>query len=163
MFRLALSVRLCDGKPVISTTIPGKQKRDDVQQATRWAILLTIALAAVIAVLTLMPPSQVEMPGGSDKTYHFMAFVALALPLAAVRPRWGVVLFVVFSGFGAAIEVIQPYFGRSREAADLVADMSGLATGMVLGFLIHRLVRTLWTRWQRTARGPGAEPSGLAG
>ena len=92
-----------------------------MHHATRWAMLLTIALAVVIAALTLTPPMPVEMPVGSDKSHHFIAFVALALPLATIRPRWSAVLFVVFSAYGAAIEVIQPFVGRSRELADLAA------------------------------------------
>ena len=110
-------------------------------RVTRVSIVVTIALAAVIAVLTLMPPNQVEMPSGSDKTYHFLAFAALALPLAAVRPRWSVALFLVYSAFGGTIEIIQPLVGRSRELADLVADMAGIAVGMALGFLVHLLFR----------------------
>ncbi|MEO7587147.1 MAG: VanZ family protein [Arachnia sp.] len=114
-----------------------------MSRATRVSILITIALAAVIAVLTLMPPNQVEVPSGSDKTYHFLAFAALALPLAAVRPRWSVALFLLYSAFGGAIEIIQPFVGRSRELADLVADMAGIAIGMALGFLAHLLFQRL--------------------
>ena len=123
-----------------------------MKQATRWAILLTVALGAVIAILTLMPPSQVELPEGSDKSYHFLAFTALALPLAVVRARWSAVMFVVFTAYGAGIEVIQPYVGRSRELADLMADMAGIGTGMVLGALTHRLVPIRWARKQRLGK-----------
>lgn len=111
--------------------------------ATRWAILATIALATAIAVLTLMPPTQVDMPSGSDKPAHFIAFLALALPLAVVRPRWSGVLFVVFTAFGAAIEIVQPYVGRSREWADLIADAVGIACGLLLGLMASRMFRTL--------------------
>lgn len=107
--------------------------------ATRWSILLTIALGTAIAILTLMPPSQVDMPSGSDKPSHFIAFLALALPLAIVKPRWGGWLFMLFTAFGAAIEIIQPYVGRSRELADLFADMAGVVCGMALGLLVQRL------------------------
>ncbi len=107
--------------------------------AIRWSVLLTIALAAVIAVLTLLPPTTVDMPSGSDKLAHFGAFIALALPLAFVRPRWIGWLFLLFSAFGGAIEIIQPYVGRSREFADLLADMVGIACGMGLGLLLGRV------------------------
>lgn len=110
-----------------------------MRRATRWAVLLTIALGAIVAILTLMPPTGMDMPAGSDKSYHFLAFAALALPLAVVRPRWGAVLFVVFSAYGAAIEIIQPYVGRSRELADLLADMAGIGCAMMLGLLLHRM------------------------
>ena len=107
--------------------------------AIRWSILLTIALATAIAILTLMPPTQVDMPSGSDKPSHFIAFLALALPLGIVKPRWAGVLFLLFTIFGAAIEIIQPYVGRSREVADLIADVAGIACGMALGLLVRHL------------------------
>ncbi|MGV8847423.1 VanZ family protein [Tessaracoccus sp.] len=113
-----------------------------MRRATRWSVLLTIALGAVIAILTLMPPTEVDIPAGSDKSYHALAFAALALPLATVRPRWSAVWFVLFTAYGAAIEIIQPYVGRSREFADLLADMSGIGCALVVGFLLNRLHHT---------------------
>ncbi len=110
-----------------------------MRQATRWSALLTVVIGTVIAVLTLMPPTEMDMPAGSDKTYHFLAFVALALPLAFVRPRWSGVLFVTYSAYGAVIELVQPFVGRSRELADLLFDMAGIACGMVVGVVIRTL------------------------
>lgn len=110
---------------------------------TRWAMVATLALAGAIAILTLMPPTQVDMPSGSDKPAHFIAFLALALPLAVVRPRWSGVLLLVFTAFGAAIEMLQPYVGRSRESADLIADVAGIACGMLLGLMAGRMFPAL--------------------
>ncbi len=132
-----------------------------MRHTTRWAVLLTIALGAVIAVLTLMPPIEMAGPVGSDKLHHFTAFVALTLPLAIVRPRWSVVLFVAFSAYGAAIEIIQPYVGRSREVADLLADMAGVGCGIVLALLLRRLHRHLGKGKRYTGDVSPAEPSTL--
>lgn len=117
-----------------------------MHHATRWSVLLTVALATLIVVLTLTPPVQTGMPAGSDKAYHFLAFTALALPLAVVRPRWSGWLFVLFAVFGAAIEVIQPYVGRSRELADLLSDMMGIAFGMVVGALARLVIQRVRDR-----------------
>lgn len=114
-----------------------------MRQATRWAILLTIALGTAIGVLTLMPPTQVDMPAGSDKVSHFVAFTVLVLPLATIRPRWNALLFVLLTAYGAAIEIVQPYVGRSRELADLIADMAGIGCGILLGLLIRRCFPSL--------------------
>lgn len=108
-------------------------------QATRWATVLTVGLAALIAFLTLRPPIETGMPAGSDKIYHFVAFAALSFPLAVVRPRWSTFLLVLFTAYGAAIEIIQPYVGRSGEWADLLADVTGIAGGIAAGFLIRHL------------------------
>lgn len=105
----------------------------------RWALMLTIVLGSAISISTLMPVTPVEMPSGSDKLFHFVAFLALAFPLAVVRPRWSGWLFMAFSAFGGAIELIQPFVGRSRELADLFADMAGVACGMALGLLVGRV------------------------
>lgn len=139
------------------------RKATHMRQATRWAVLLTIALGAVIAILTLTPPSQLDMPAGSDKSYHFLAFVALALPLGAVRPRWGTVVFVVLSAYGAAIEFIQPYVGRSREFADLLADMAGIGGGLVAGWVIHRLVQEVRGGRHQRVDEARADSSGIWG
>ncbi len=132
-----------------------------MRQATRWSILLTIALATLIAILTLMPPVETNMPAGSDKAYHLLAFLALAFPLAAVRPRWSGALFFLYCAFGVVIEIIQPYVGRSRELADLFADMVGIALGIALGFLAQRVVQRLWGDRGRTDEDSSAGSTGL--
>lgn len=115
------------------------------------SVVLTGITALVIAILTLMPPPETDAPPGPDKLYHLVAFLFLALPLAIIRPRWNLWLFVLFTAFGAAIEVIQPYVGRSRELADLVADMAGIAVAMVAGFAIRRVVPA----WSQNRRPSG--------
>ncbi len=115
-------------------------------QALSLSIVLTGITALVIAALTLMPPPETDLPPGPDKLYHLAAFVFLALPLAIIRPRWNLWMFVLFTAFGAAIEIVQPYVGRSRELADLLADMAGIAIGMVAGLVIRR-----WSENRRTS------------
>ena len=130
-----------------------------MRHATRWAIVLTIALGVVIAVLTLTPPIEAEGPAGSDKLYHFTAFLALALPLALVRPRWSMMLFIIFSAYGAAIEILQPHVGRSREFADLIADMAGIVCGIGAALLLRRVHRQLRGTTRYADENSSAEPS----
>lgn len=104
---------------------------------------VTIVLAAIIAVLTLAPmPSG--GPSGSDKAYHVLAFASLAFPLPLVRPRWTVWVILGVIAYGGAIEVIQPFFGRQAEWADLLAD----GIGAILGAIVARQLR-LWLRRSR--------------
>ena len=106
---------------------------------------MTIVLAVVIAVLTLAPmPSG--GPAGFDKLYHILAFACLAFPLPLVRPRWTVWVILSVIAYGGAIEVIQPFFGRQAEWADLVAD----GIGAILGATVARQLG-LWLR--RTGGG----------
>ncbi len=114
-----------------------------MHHALRWSILLTTGIAVGIAVATLMPPLESDQPAGSDKLYHVLAFGVLAFPLTTIRPRWSPWLFILFSAYGAVIELIQPYVGRSREVADLVADMAGVVCGMVLGLCASRALKAV--------------------
>ncbi len=128
--------------------------------ATRWSILLTVGIAVSIAVGTLAPPTAAEQAPGSDKFYHVFAFLVLAFPLGMAQPRWSPGLFLLFSAFGAAIELIQPYVGRSREMADLVADMAGILVGLVLGWGAARAWHVLSAaettqHTNQTPSGPG--------
>lgn len=111
------------------------------ERSVLWPMALTICLSVVIAVLTLSPPLQDDgLPPGADKFYHGVAFLALAVPLASARPRWVAALFVLLTAYGAAIEVAQPFVGRSRELVDLVADIIGIACGILLGLLAGRVI-----------------------
>ena len=93
---------------------------------------ITVGLAAIIAVLTLMP-LPVSGPTGSDKVYHILAFASLALPLPFAKPRWTLWVILSVIAYGGTIEVLQPYFGRHAEWADLLADGLGAILGAGTG------------------------------
>lgn len=97
----------------------------------------TIALAGIIAVLTLAP-LPAGGPGGSDKVYHVLAFACLAFPLPLVRPRWTTWVILGVVAYGGAIELIQPSVGRQAEWADLLADGIGAVMGAVSGWALSR-------------------------
>lgn len=94
---------------------------------------VTLVLAVIIAALTLAP-MPAGGPAGSDKVYHVLAFAALAFPLPLVRPRWTAWIILGVIAYGGVIEVIQPFFGRQAEWADLVAD----GVGAILGAIVAR-------------------------
>ena len=116
------------------------------------ALLATALIAAVIAYLTLTPPRP-EASGGllSDKAYHVIAFAALILPGTLLYIRSLTWLIPAALVFGAAIELVQPYVGRSAEMADFVADAVGVACGLILGTIMRRR----WFQPRRDQR-PGA-------
>ena len=89
-----------------------------------------------IATLSLWPAAQLPQIPGSDKTHHFVAYGALMLPAALMKPKnllYVVFGFVVFSG---AIELIQPYVNRYGEWLDMAANIAGL----VCGYLIAQII-----------------------
>ena len=101
----------------------------------------TVVVTAVLTVAMLWP-LEASPPGleGSDKLVHFIAFAALAFPLARTG-RFGLIpVFIGASAFGGLIELIQPTFTRSADVNDWVADTLGVLIGIGLG-LAYRRVR----------------------
>jgi VanZ family protein len=93
----------------------------------------------VIAYLTLTPPRPEASDGLlSDKAYHVIAFAALIFPGTLLYLRSLIWLISAALVFGAAIELVQPLVGRSAEIADFVADVVGVACGLILGLIMRR-------------------------
>ena len=103
-------------------------------------IPLTIIVTTVLTVAMLWPlEAPPPAPEGSDKLVHFIAFAALAFPLARTG-RFGLLpVFIGASAFGGIIELIQPSFNRSADVNDWVADVVGVILGIGLGLLYRRL------------------------
>ena len=113
------------------------------------ALLATTTLAVVIAYLTLTPQQPETIDGVlSDKAYHVMAFAALIFPGALLYLGSLVWLIPATLIFGAVIELVQPLVGRSAEVADFVADIVGVACGLVFGLTMRR-----WRFQLRRAQG----------
>ena len=94
-------------------------------------ITLIVTLTLTVAMLWPLeaPPPA---PDGSDKVVHLIAFAALSFPLARTG-RFGLLpVFVGASAFGGLIELIQPSFNRSADINDWIADIIGVALGMIL-------------------------------
>ena len=105
-------------------------------------ISLTLMLTVTLTVVMLWPmdrPPPASM--GSDKLVHFIAFAALAFPLARTG-RFGLLpVFFSASAFGGIIELVQPSFNRSAEVNDWVADVVGVILGIGCGLSYRRTSR----------------------
>ncbi|WP_243263489.1 VanZ family protein [Sulfitobacter dubius] len=106
------------------------------------AIWLTAGLAAGIAALTLMPLNTPQAIPGTDKIHHIIAFMALTLPCAAFYPKALFQVMVAAVTYGALIEVIQPYIGRSGELTDFFADLAGIGLGVSIGLLLNIILKS---------------------
>lgn len=103
-------------------------------------IPLTIIVTLIMTIAMLWPMDQPPpAPVGSDKLVHFIAFAALAFPLACTGRLGLLPVFIGASAFGGAIELIQPSFNRSAEVNDWIADVVGIALGIGCGLLYRRL------------------------
>ena len=105
-------------------------------------IPLTIVVTLTLSVAMLWPlEAPPPAPDGSDKLVHFIAFAALAFPLARTGRIGLLPVFIGASAFGGAIELMQPSFNRSADVNDWVADVVGVILGIGLGLLYRRLRR----------------------
>lgn len=103
-------------------------------------IPLTVIVTAGLTVAMLCPIHKpFTAPDGTDKLVHLVAFAALAFPLARTGRVGLIPVFVGASAFGGLIEVLQPSFGRSADMQDWIADIVGVALGMILALLYRRL------------------------
>ena len=103
-------------------------------------IPLTLIVTAVLTVAMLWPINQPPpAPDGTDKIVHLIAFAALAFPLSRTGRIGLIPVFVCASAFGGLIEVTQPTFGRSADMQDWIADITGVALGIVLELLYRKL------------------------
>jgi len=105
---------------------------------TRLAFAATIVLALAIGYFTLAPVSGSGVPG-SDKSHHFLAFFALTLPLSFAQSRHALWITPLAVAYGGAIELIQPFVGRDKDAYDFLADALGAGGGAALGVALYWL------------------------
>jgi hypothetical protein len=89
-------------------------------------------------VLGLGLAPSLAPPPGLDRVAHAGAFTILILPAALFRPGLLWMMVPALAGLGAAIEYVQPYFGRSTSLSDMLANLFGLASGTLLGSVLRR-------------------------
>jgi VanZ family protein len=120
------------------------------------ARILAAVAAVVIFVIAMGPPPAGPSIPFLDKLEHLAAFATLgfltlfALGGQGLRPLVTAVLLCV--GWGIAIELAQPLVGRSRELADVGADLVGAALGAVAAVAARRLVHLVRARRRPTTR-----------
>jgi len=102
-------------------------------------LLFTIVIILPITILSLFPVDSLPSVPGTDKTHHFIAYGALAFPIALARPDKWLLFIVGFLGYSGVIELIQPYVNRYGEWLDLGAN--GL--GLVVGIFVASFARTI--------------------
>ena len=111
--------------------------------------LLTFAYCIFLVTMTHLPPGKVPDMGANDKLEHLGAYGLLSgaffISLWASFPRKQVATWLtptIILAFGALDEITQPFFGRSCELNDWLAD----ATGMVIAVTTLTLIRLMVNR-----------------
>ena len=102
-------------------------------------LLFTILIALAITALSLYPLDNLPSVPGTDKTHHFIAYGALAFPVALAKPEKWLLFIVGFFVYSGVIELVQRYVYRCGEWLDLGAN--GL--GLIVGILIASFARSI--------------------
>ena len=125
----------------VVTTVPGGGAR----RRGPTGLLVALALAVVVQLVVLYAPEGVgptPFPQ-ADKLAHLTIFlVPVALAVVAGFRRW--VVATVFAVHAVLSEVVQTVFlpHRSGDPMDAVADLTGVALGVLLGrYLLRVLAR----------------------
>ena len=99
---------------------------------------LTLLLLLYITYLSLHPPADIpitpDIPG-LDKVKHALAYGCCALPIAWYRPKGRLTLLMVIFAYSALLETLQPWFLRTFDTMDLLANGAGIVLALLLSHI----------------------------
>lgn len=113
----------------------------------RWiAVLLTVILVGPLAPQSwyshVLAPFGISMPLIAQKSGHVLLFAALAIPVSRLLPNRGILVVLVLSLMGRAIEVLQFFtVDRHPSLVDLGYDDAGINFGMLVSALFSSYAR----------------------
>ena len=107
------------------------------------ALRLAAAVGLLVLVALLLDPTNMAAQSVQldDKVGHVIAFVAITLCVAILRPsqpRWTTAAMAL--SIGGATEIIQSFIGRNGSALDFLADVAGVS----LALIVITLKRLVW-------------------
>lgn len=111
----------------------------------RWLFWLWLLGLAATAWVSLLPGHRIGTMPGSDKFWHGLTYLLLALPVSILFPRKPAALLAtaMLAGYGAAIEVGQQFVPqRSFEWADMLANSAGAFAGLLLSHWLAWVVQS---------------------
>ena len=75
----------------------------------------------------------------NDKLNHVLTYLFLTIPVAIRKPKHQFLMYLFFILFGGIIEVIQPYFNRTRDLQDFIANILGISLGVLFIEILRKL------------------------
>jgi len=114
--------------------------------------------AAVCFGASIITASLISTPGGAsivpDKLQHFLAYGVWTLLVSASPrgPRRIAAYLALVAATGGAIELIQPYVGRTGSLLDMLANLAGIAAGMAGGLILRERLYGRGMRAQAPAK-----------
>lgn len=136
----------------------GNSPHLDIPPHTR-NVLIVIALAGMICAVIGSLMAEKGKAVEADKIVHFIGYSMLGgLMIMGLRPMLWPVGLIGVAGMSAALELIQPIFGRSTDwSGDFVTNCLAVGTGGSVGLL----GRFLWSYLQTEAVNAGIRKATL--
>ena len=98
-------------------------------------ILSVLPLSIIIASVALIPHVYIPHLPINDKIQHIITFAAFTI-LITFKRKWQFTCLCLFIlALSGMMEIIQPYFNRSMELADFVANCIGVLIVFIPVFL----------------------------
>ena len=105
----------------------------------RYGVVLSLIALAVITGGSLVPRESGGDVGSADKVLHLVAYAVAILPMAQHKTQPRLIFAMGVLIWSGAIELVQPFVGRSANLMDLASNAVGLLLGLALGVLLDRV------------------------
>ena len=122
-------------------TVHVERVRNDLLSVfERYGVVLSLIALAVITGGSLVPRESGGDVGSADKVLHLVAYAVAILPLTQHKTQPRLIFAIGVLLWSGAIELVQPFVGRSASLLDLASNAAGLLLGLALGVLLDRVV-----------------------
>ena len=122
-------------------TVHVERLRNDLLSVfERYGVVLSLIALAVITGGSLVPRESGGDVGSADKVLHLVAYAVAILPLTQHKTQTRLIFAIGVLIWSGAIELVQPFVGRSASLLDLASNAAGLLLGLALGVLLDRVV-----------------------
>ena len=106
----------------------------------RYGVVLSLIALAVITGGSLVPRESGGDVGSAAKVLHLLAYAVAIRPLSQQKTLSRLSFAIGVRIWSCAIELVQPFVGRSASLLDLASNAAGLLLGLALGVLLDRVV-----------------------
>ena len=121
-------------------TVHVERVRNDLLSVfERYGVVLSLIALAVITGGSLVPRESGGDVGSADKVLHLVAYAVAIFPLTQHKTQTRLIFAIGVLIWSGAIELVQPFVGRSASLLDLASNAVGLLLGLALGVLLARV------------------------
>lgn len=117
-----------------------------ITKSIPFVLIIYTIIVATLSLVTMPNTDEIELPSFFDKIVHFCFYFGMSILVLStrwikykkIRAASCIKTFTITLLFGFVIEIIQPYFGRTFDIGDIVANCCGNITGIALMVAVYR-------------------------